>query len=136
MKKLLTLIILATLLISCSSDDDKDDIVKTTVTIENKSGEAFNFLLAYKDGNIYKHIGNLQLIDRNQISQKISIDNISISEIYVFNDFGKIITEKDSLWRKFDTVYQVVPSIDNKFIINPTTKMKLVDITDNTQFPK
>ncbi len=136
MKKLLTLLLSITIFSSCSSDENEDDKTKTTVTIENKSGESFNFLLAYKDGNIYKRIGNLQIIRQNEVSQKIVIDNISISEIYVFNDYGKIITAKDSLWRKFDTVYQVVPLIENKFLINPSTKMKLVDITDNTQFPK
>lgn len=138
MKKLLTLLLLATLFVSCSSDDDNEsrqEIKITKITVENKSGIDQNCILSYKKENTYKKVSSILL--RSGSIGSVSIENLQHSDLYIFTDYASFSLDGKDYWRKIDTTYKININKENIIQIPELNLGNLiaVDISDNTQFP-
>ncbi|MDH6309280.1 hypothetical protein M2451_001851 [Dysgonomonas sp. PFB1-18] len=91
MKKLFTLILLATLFVSCSSDDDNDiepkqDYTSFVVTVET-SNVLKNCVAGYytKDGKC-KKLGDLGELTKGVYSPEIRVDIDTLTRVYFFTN--------------------------------------------------
>lgn len=137
MKKLLTLLLLATLFVGCSKDDEPTQVKNITkIEIENKSGQTQNWILSYKEDNIYKKVSSFIL--GYSRTANISIENLLHSDFYIFTDYASLTLDGKEYWRRIDTTYTIQLNEENTIQIPKLelSNLIVVDISDNTQFPK
>lgn len=129
MKKLLSLLLLITLLISCSSDDDPKTGQDYTsfVAFHNEDLTASNCVAGYKkDGKYYK-LGNLGDLTKGKYSPEIKVNDNSITEIYIFTDYNGGI--------RFNTAFKLKTKEKNVIEIKGSGT-GFTDKTDPTQYPQ
>lgn len=135
MKHLLTILLLFPLFMSCSSDDGGEKVY-TTIQIKNNTDEYFNrIILAYKDHNVYKKIGNIDYLSANKTSDVFYTDLKTDENIYLFTDNGSFDLRDSLYWRRIDSVYVINKDINNMLVIRQGIKMKAVNTLKGDEFP-
>lgn len=131
MKRLLTLLLLATLFISCSSDDDKEDtptVTSFTITNPNENTN-HNVVMACVSNGEYKRIASFGDIAYNTTTKEVVIDN-DVKSLIMFYDVG----EKTF---KLNFSFNIISHKLNSFTL-PThgTADVVKDKTDPKQYPQ
>lgn len=131
MKKILTLLLLATFFMGCSSDDDKGDTPRTSFIVSIfDSFEHTKCVAGYKlsDGT-YKKIADLGSLWRGDFSKEIFISDENIKDIYIFSDYsGETL--------RFNTVFTLTKNTKNTIIVTDLSSTKVTDKTDSKQYPQ
>ena len=130
MKKLLLLLLTATLFIGCSSDDDNEptqDYTSFVVTNSSKEVALPNVVVGCLIDGKYEKIATIERLEANQTSEEIVI-NSSVKGIYFFSDFmGGIKINKE---------FAISQNKKNNIILSGDMQtVRITDKTDPTQYP-
>ena len=119
--------------ISCSSDDNEPIQDYTTFTVTINSPDLFKDCVAgYKINGKYKKLGNLGDLKEGIISPEIKITDNSITEIYIWGDWGGMIGIV-----RLDDIYVISKNKKNSIVPTNNTKgIQVTDKTDPTQYPQ
>ncbi len=114
MKKLFTLLLLATMLISCSSDDDNDQDYTSFVFEQTADVNLTKCVAGYKKDGKYIKLGDLGDLSKGKQSPEIRVNDNSITEVYFFTDYNGVVM--------FDAVYNIKKNTKNIFKLLETTQ--------------
>jgi hypothetical protein len=118
MKKLFTLILLATLFVSCSSDDDDNGEPKQDYTsfvfVSESISEMKSCVVGYKlSDNTYKKIADLGDFTKGVESKEIKITDNAIKEVYFFTYMGGTYRVRDAfkLEENKKNIFKLTPDL-------------------------
>lgn len=129
MKKLFTLLLLATMLISCSSDDDNDQDYTSFVFEQTADVNLTKCVAGYKKDGKYIKLGDLGDLSKGKQSPEIRVNDNSITEVYFFTDYNAV--------SRFDYTYVLKKNTKNIFKLTDGIKgIGVTDKTDPAQYPQ
>lgn len=134
MKKLLFLFLLPMLFFSCSSDDNEPSQDYTSfVFMQDFTNVMGNVIIARKNNDKYYKLAELGDIKKDTPSKEVIIENKTITEVYIFSDYGGFIGQGI----RTDYVFKISKNKKNILIIpNGTKGIGVSDKTDPTQYPQ
>jgi len=132
MKKLFTLLLLATILISCSSDDNDQNYTSFIVKLQDTESSDLvltNCVAGYKKDNKYYKLESLGDLSKGKPSKEMIVTDNNITEIYIFTDYNAV--------SRLDVIFKLNKYQKNTFEIPKGTKgIGVTDKTDPTQYPQ